>query len=81
MRHFRYFITAIAALLCDEKQMIEASTDLFIGAMGFIPEVGPFITLYWTLGGRRLFYQYNNTVIKSQIETGVIGYPATLPFK
>lgn len=65
----------------NEKQMIEASTDLLVGAMGFIPEVGPFISLFWAFGGRRLFYQYNNTVIKSQIETGVIGYPSTLPFK
>ena len=40
-----------------EKQS-EAIVDIGVGLMSFIPGAGPFISLYWTLLGKHVYYEY-----------------------
>ncbi|MBR0286506.1 MAG: hypothetical protein IJQ96_05725 [Bacteroidales bacterium] len=65
----------------NDTQLAQATMDLIIGSLGFVPYVGPGLNLFWSFGGRRLFNNYTNNVIPMQMETGVLGLPSTLPFK
>ena len=55
--------------------------DVIVGAAGFIPEAGPFISLYWGLGGKQLHKMWVNEVVLPQYKMGILGLPATMPFK
>jgi len=63
----------------DKK--IEYGFDMFMGGLGFVPVVGPPIVLYWGTVGKPLHYQWGNNVLAPQIEMGIAGFPAVMPFK
>ena len=60
---------------------VEHGTDAIMGAAGFIPEVGPFISLYWGVGGKQLYWMWVNDVAIPQYHMGILGLPSTMPFK
>ena len=65
----------------SEEEKADATLDLLVGTAGFTPYVGPWISLYWSLGGKKLHYKYLEEVIMPQYEMGILGYPSTMPFK
>lgn len=62
-------------------ETVEHGLDVIVGAAGFIPEAGPFISLYWGLGGKQLHMIWVNEVVLPQYKMGILGLPATMPFK
>ena len=62
-------------------ETVEHGLDVIVGAAGFIPEAGPFISLYWGLGGKQLHNMWVNEVVLPQYKMGILGLPATMPFK
>lgn len=42
---------------------VEHGFDLFMGGIGFFPGVGTGISLFWSLGGKKLHYMYVNKVL------------------
>ena len=73
--------SAYEAYYTKGLKSIEYGLDAFMGATGFIPEAGPFISLYWILGGKQLHQMWINEVVRSQFNLGIIGLPSTMPFK
>ena len=65
----------------NEEGKADAALDFLMGTAGFTPYVGPLISLYWSLGGKKLHYKYLEEVIMPQYEMGILGYPSTMPFK
>lgn len=64
------------------EDKIERGTDLFVDGLSFIPEIGPFISLYWNIGGKKLHNMYLNKVLIPQIQMGINpGLPEYQPFK
>ena len=63
------------------EDICEYGLDTFMGAMGFLPMVGPYISLYWSFGGKQLHYKWVENVVMSQFEMGILGLPSTMPFK
>lgn len=64
----------------DGLGMLDSGIDVIMGGVGFVPGYG------WAVSGgyfllKPLVKKHAKTVLKSQIETGVAGLPATLPFK
>ena len=64
----------------DGLGMLDSGIDAIMGGVGFVPAYG------WAISGgyfllKPLVKKHAETVLKSQIETGVAGLPATLPFK
>lgn len=64
----------------DGLGMLDSGVDAVMGGIGFVPGYG------WAVSGgyfllKPLVKKHAETVLKSQIETGVAGLPATLPFK
>lgn len=64
----------------DGLGMVDSGMDAIMGGVGFVPGYG------WVISGgyfllKPLVKKHAETVLKSQIETGVAGLPATLPFK
>ncbi|MEA4918878.1 hypothetical protein [Proteiniphilum sp.] len=60
---------------------LEHGLDVFMGGMGFVPVVGSGISLYWSFGGKQLHYKWVDGVLVPQMEMGILGLPATMPFK
>ena len=64
------------------NEQLEHGLDIIVEGLGFVPIVGSGISLYWTLGGKRLHYMYLNKVIIPQVKTGINpGLPEYQPFK
>lgn len=63
------------------EDICEYGLDTFMGAMGFLPMVGPYISLYWSFGGKQLHYKWVENVVMPQFEMGILGLPSTMPFK
>ena len=56
--------------------------ELIADGVGSVPDIGPFFTLYWNLGGRELHWMWYNNVLMSQIEMGINpGLMIYQPFK
>ena len=56
--------------------------DVFMGGMSFVPVAGIGISLYWSLGGKKLHYMYVNKVLIPQIQMGINpGLCVYQPFK
>ena len=73
-------IAGLAGIGMSLNQFIKASTlegriehglDVFMGGMGFVPVAGIGISLYWSLGGKKLHYMYVNKVLVPQIQMGI----------
>ena len=61
---------------------IEHGLDVFMGGMGFVPVAEIGISLYWSLGGKKLHYMYVNKVLIPQIQMGINpGLCVYQPFK
>ncbi len=83
-------VAGYAGIFISGIQFMQASTlegrlehglDTFMGGMGFVPVVGTGISLYWSFGGKQLHYKWVDGVLMPQMEMGIIGLPATMPFK
>ena len=84
-------IAGLADIGMSLSQFIKASTlegriehglDVFMGGMGFVPVAGIGISLYWSLGGKKLHYMYVNKVLIPQIQMGINpGLCVYQPFK
>lgn len=60
----------------------KATMELIADGVGSVPDIGPFFTLYWNLGGRELHWMWYNNVLMSQIEMGINpGLMIYQPFK
>ena len=61
---------------------LEHGLDALVGGMSFVPVAGIGVSLYWSLGGKKLHYMYVNKVLIPQIEMGINpGLPIYQPFK
>ena len=60
---------------------LEHGLDAFMGGVAFVPVVGTGMSLYWSFGGKQLHYKWVDRVLMPQIEMGIVGLPATMPFK
>jgi hypothetical protein len=54
---------------------------MVMGGLGYMPVVGTGISLYWGFGGKKLHHHWVDKVLIPQHEMGIIGLPATMPFK
>ena len=62
--------------------VIEHGLDTFMGVVGVTPYVGPFISLYWSVGGKELHQLYTEKVILEHMKNGINpGLPVYQPFK
>ena len=53
-----------------------------MGVIGFVPDVGTGISLYWSFGGKDLHYMYVERVLIPQVKMGINpGLPVYQPFK
>ena len=61
---------------------VEHGLDFFMGAIGFVPDIGIGISLYWSFGGKELHYMYVERVLIPQVKMGINpGLPVYQPFK
>lgn len=83
-------VAGYAGVFISGSQFIQASTiesklehgfDAFMGGMGFVPVVGPGISLYWGFGGKQLHYNWVDKVLMPQMQMGIHYYPSVQPFK
>lgn len=63
------------------EESADATLDLLMGAVGYTPYVGPWLSIYWSVGGKQLHYRSLYEGIMPQYEMGILGYPSTMPFK
>ena len=75
------FNSVVAATQTEGIEQAEHILDAVVGSAGIIPEVGPFISLYWSLGGKQLHWMWVNNVVMPQYNMGILGLPSTMPFK
>jgi hypothetical protein len=73
--------SAYEAYNAEGLKRFEYGLDAVMGAAGFIPEVGPFISLYWGVGGKQRYWMWVNDVAIPQYHMGILGLPSTMPFK
>ena len=73
-------VLGIASTVFTMYNLLQAETiddqawmtvELLADGIGYIPDVGPFFTLYWNLGGRELHRMWYNNVLMPQIQMGV----------
>lgn len=62
------------------EEKFEHGFDAFMGAAGFIPYGAP-VSIFWSLGGKKLHKMWVNEVIIPQYHMGIVGLPSTMPFK
>ena len=64
------------------KRTVEQGLDAVMGTAGFTPYIGPFISLYWSVGGKELHQLYTDKVILEHMKNGINpGLPVYQPFK
>ena len=61
---------------------IEGINECIIAGLGLLPDVGPFVSLYWSVCGRELQQLYKEKIIMEQFKSGINpGLPTLQPYK
>ena len=66
----------------NDRERLENGLDMFMEVIGFIKHPATIgLSTFWSLGGKELFWLYNDNVISLQVELEIVGLPSTMPFK